>query len=347
MSIVGSKEFSEVRDQWQTHISETLQSERGAILQEVRTKLGDELDKAKATSLADFVSLRNNRFIKEKLIPACSLWLQKSGISPAPTSEISTDVFRSLELRFGSTATTNPMDRPTRPVASAVAASSGALLGALVSRWFSFDSQPKGWIIALVVGAAGAVFVLSWFLRWLRMAAIGTWHPGLPGFHRTSPRRIRDSGATRSLLEDRLGQFLRESADLVLALNWVQVRCQRQASRSAVPQQIPRISPSSDGGEPTSLYEAIGRLDALLTSGNNDGQELKAASEEVVQRFQDEGFEWRTLPEETRYDAATVCLFDSFGHIEKGHSIKTLRPALLRDGVLKKRGLVRREREAK
>ena len=346
MSIAGFKVFSEVRDQWQMHISDMLQRERGVILQEIRTDLGDALDDDEARS--EFVSLRTGRFIEEKLAPACSLWLQKSEISPTPTSEISTEVLRSLEPRFGSTAT-NPIHCRTTPVASAVAAGFGALLGVLVSRWYSFDSQPRGWVMALggCVGAVSAVLLLSWFFRSSRTAAMVKWRHRLPRFMRASSSQIQDPGATRSLFEDRLDHFLRKSADLVLALGWVQTCCQGQASRPGAPKQIPRILPSPDGEEPSSLFESIGRLGALLASENSDNQELKAAGHEIVQRFQDEGFEWRTLPEEARYDTTTFRLFDSFGHIETGHSIKTLRPALLRHGVLKKRGLVRRVRPSK
>jgi hypothetical protein len=61
---------------WQMHISDMLQRERGAILQEIRTDLGGALDDAEARSITEFVSLRTSRFIEEQLVPACSLWLQ-------------------------------------------------------------------------------------------------------------------------------------------------------------------------------------------------------------------------------------------------------------------------------
>ena len=136
--------------------------------------------------------------------------------------------------------------------------------------------------------------------------------------------------------------MLRHNADLVLALCWEQRNGMKPNSEAL---DSPRKREAPDfGPHPFGAYETVHLLSSALARDPIDPEELTSIGRELVQRFEDEGFEWKVVASGAAYGPAIERDFDTFGHVAPNQSVKTLRAALFRDGALKRRGLVRRIR---
>ena len=103
---------------------------------------------------------------------------------------------------------------------------------------------------------------------------------------------------------------------------------------------------------PDNVSFAIGRLEAALAArqpeltDNAALRQIFDSGEEVVQRFSDEGYEWRTLQPHERYTEDLQKFFLPFGRVTPDDPLVLLEPALLKDGKLARLGRVRAGKEA-
>ncbi len=61
-----------------------------------------------------------------------------------------------------------------------------------------------------------------------------------------------------------------------------------------------------------------------------------------MQRLQESGYEWKSVPKGTPYEPEMAGLFEVFGSIPSGASVRTQRAAMTRDGQLVHKGELRR-----
>ena len=92
--------------------------------------------------------------------------------------------------------------------------------------------------------------------------------------------------------------------------------------------------------EPLGVYEAVGALESSLLRAQADHEELPEAAQELLQRFRDEGFEWRQAPPDARFDGELEAAFRPYGLLEPGDPVATRKPALFRHGKLLIRGIL-------
>ncbi len=64
----------------------------------------------------------------------------------------------------------------------------------------------------------------------------------------------------------------------------------------------------------------------------------------MLQRIQEDGYEWKSVERGTPYDLTMASLFSKFGMIDVGQPVETLKPATVRDGVAVQQGVIRRLR---
>lgn len=338
--IPATIDFSEALIRWRIHIADLVERGSAKILQGVLYDRDNNIPEPGLVGSKP-VTDRAKEFLSEQLIPACLRWLKDLQISSPPPEKMTADIARLLDpfvnllfLRI------RVIESPT-PLGFAFAAGTGATLGILLLSLYPVDlaNANAGVALAGCAGAVSAVLLFNGIARWWQSSVVvrRQWR------RRGSASRIGPS----ALFADQLGQCLRHSADVILAWFWAQadgLEAGPAAASPAAPEATSRIPAPLAEEDPLSVFEAIEHLACALGREDIDLQEVRDIGQEIIQRYQDEGFEWKTVEEGAPYDETTAQLFNTFGHIEPGQPVKTLQPALLRKGVLKKRGLLRRIR---
>src|SRR5205823_2997838 len=121
-------------------------------------------------------------------------------------------------------------------------------------------------------------------------------------------------------------------ADLVLAWCWAHPG-RLPAAPQAPPEQSPRL--------PALFCAALADLRHQLASGGTPA-DLRDSVEEVLQRFEEGGYEWKAIAANTPFDEAMKEDFDTFGVIAPGQPVSTRRAALRHRGELVRKGELRR-----
>jgi hypothetical protein len=213
------------------------------------------------------------------------------------------------------------------PGVSALAALVGAIVGGLLLPW------------PLSIGGVGAALCGAG-LVW----GVGHLSHTKPAQKLLAPVRPAKPGLSaammalslRPLIEDRL---LR-TGELILAGLWGHpARLLKKGEEEVSP-------PPNE--QPINLLLAIRRLETALADQERNRsaddatlRELIETSDEVIQCFGEEGYEWRTpLPSE-RYTKDLERLFRPFGLIDLDDRLVLMEPALLKNGKLIKSGCVR------
>jgi hypothetical protein len=183
-------------------------------------------------------------------------------------------------------------------------------------------------------------------------ASLADWRKGLRGvarvfrlhaFQGAKARQDVVTGAGARFQKDLVAHVssqLRHNSDLVLILCLDYFVFGRQLLG-------PRAGKSvSASDEPTEIFEPIARIAQVLEQRPVDLNELHDFAQELVQRFRDQGYEWYIVKENTPYQEAMADRFVNFGHIETNQPVKTIKAALLRWGITKNKGMIRRVRSS-
>jgi hypothetical protein len=265
-----------------------------------------------------------------------------------------------------------PAPEPTLrlPVAStAIAAAVGAaLLMLLVAplAHLAMNSRELGLFAGGILGSAGLVALVSWLAATpkirkalstaMTVSTAGTlvggvwsfWRQSATGWLRGSlgllgtsfvlfvarPRLewpSRESYLTH--VREPLKLHLRHVADLVLGWCW--------AHPVRYP-DTPETTNSSAAGLPGTVSAALSDLHAQLAGSKETPADLRDSVEELLQRFEDDGYEWKSVEPGTPFDEALKEDFETFGLIETGQPVRTRRAALRRRGELVQKGELRR-----
>jgi hypothetical protein len=131
--------------------------------------------------------------------------------------------------------------------------------------------------------------------------------------------------------------LLRHSADLTLLCCLAHL-----PHRDPVPAGVAKSN--APVAEPRAIFEALAALAETLERETVDARELQDAAYELVQRFRDHGYESKVVAEGAPYQETMRDHFDIFGHIEPGQPVKTIKAALLKDGMASYKGTLRRLR---
>jgi hypothetical protein len=369
--------LEDVTPEWRTYFSDKLagaeveQVRRGveAVLPE-RVDVGDPVQLDRIT-----VAVRDatRRRVRESVMPACLGWLRENGY----WAEGEARENRALHEIAGALDGLAPFQpRLPTPVATVknlswvIPSAAGAALGAVALTPLSLlllNSREVGLFAGGVLGAAGLVALVGVLasrpdlvgglesgLKWVGFLAlpVGVWRGlrGRPaGWLRATaytlaswlllgtvrPRTALPSRAeVLAALDDQLHRLLLHDADLVLAWCWA------HPDRLKPTQPALSSMPSLSG----SVCDALGALHATLDGRSSRPEDLADAAEALLQRVQEEGYEWRSVVRGTPYDVSMGSLFSKFGMIDVGQPVETLKPATVRGGVAVQPGVIRRLR---
>lgn len=122
------------------------------------------------------------------------------------------------------------------------------------------------------------------------------------------------------------------AADIALAVAW------SHPERFAVAALAPRAEPER---LPRPVLVALAQLQSDLVGGGSD-RDVRESSDDLLQRLQESGFEWKSVPRGTPYESEMAALFDVFGTIPPGQAVRTQRAAMTRDGRVVHKGELRR-----
>jgi hypothetical protein len=206
------------------------------------------------------------------------------------------------------------LDRPRlmAVIRSAAPLSGGGLV--IGGIWRAIRGQSLGWLRS-GLWLAAAPLILSV----LKPRPIGTQLAG------GKPVAVRDDDARRD------AQFA-QAADIALAVAW------------SHPDRFPAMI-DRPRGEPDTLPRpvivALSQLQGDLTRGGSD-HDIRESCDELLQRLQEGGYEWQTVPKGTAYEPDMAALFDVFGTIRPGQAVRTQRAAVTRNGQVMHRGELRR-----
>lgn len=305
--------------------------------------------------------------VEQNILPACLNWLEEQGIwqSPDLKALAAADIKRALSVLL-----VPNFQHPAARVAAAplgwlLIVMFGAIAGGAAAEFaaWSFALPPDETGRRAVVSAALAAGVVAalaaralarpaqraafeaaagarGFFRRKRAIKSALAQAGDAGstllplifFYLLRPRLVPPSAEDRLInLQGQLRNELDSLTDLVLAFCLTHPDCRAAGATE---------DQASGEAPPLSLYEAVGMLEAGLARDPDSGGELREAAEELLQRFEDEGFIWQQAAPDARYDRDLEQDFRPYGLLEAGQAVTTRKPALYRHGKRLIRGIL-------
>ncbi|PPQ36231.1 hypothetical protein [Rhodopila globiformis] len=330
--------------------------------------------RAQARTLARTESGEAGRLPFQRIATSCLDWLAAQECWPNQAADMPA-IAAEIEAALRRLATPLPQLVPatggleTRPAAWALPAAIGSGIGALLASpltflWFdnrliglfgggvlgaylvvrgiaALLDRPR--LMALIRSAAplsGGGMVIGGVLRAIRGQSLGLVRGGLflaaaplvlsvlqPRPAQASPHQAapRDDGARREV------EFA-QAADIALAVAW--------SHPDRFPPLIdrPRTEPDT---LPRPVIVALSQLQGDLTGGGSN-EDIRESCDELMQRLQEGGYEWQSVPRGTAYEPDMAALFDVFGTVQPGQAVRTQRAAVTRHGQVMHRGELRR-----
>jgi hypothetical protein len=359
------RRIEDVLPAWRCHIAPTLAKGLDALARpperrEVR------IGPAEAVVLAPDARAE----LRERVVPECIEWLGQQGcwLNPAADpARVRAEVQSAVsQLPAPPKEADEAVEVP--PHAWALPAALGAALGALALSpltWLWLENRQVGLLAGGVLGAYALVRGLASLSARPRLRAVlkaalvtagtpwlavGVWRAvrGRPaGLLRDAlclagawlllssvrPRRATPGPAERAAaLRARLERQLSSGADLVLAFCW------------SHPDRLPRPEQAqAQAGGPLSrpVYAALADLQAEL-AGGGPPDDLRDSLRELFQRFEEDGYAWKSVPPGAAYDEAMGEEFDALGLLRPGQAVRTRRAALRHRGRVVHKGELRR-----
>ena len=301
--------------------------------------------------------------IHGRIALACPAWLAEQGAwlnRDTDMAMVATEVRAALARLAGPfpEAEESVMDASALAAPAAVGSALGALaLSPLTLLWF--DNRAIGlalggvfgaYLMVRVVGAlidrpavlaaaqratalAGGGIAINGVWRAIRGLTPGlmksaAWLVAVP-FLLTLVKRTAGPRLSTSAERARKLAMIDRTAALTLALSW------------SHPARLPPAPKPTAAQLPEPIWDALVRLKADLAR-NSSIDDMRDSCEDLFQRCQEAGFDWKTAPPGAPYDDAMAEAFDTFGLIAPGQPIRTSRAALTRNGEVVRRGEVRR-----
>jgi hypothetical protein len=252
------------------------------------------------------------------------------------------------------------------PWAWVVPAGLGAVIGSLGAAWLArvlfgpaegglFTGGMSTALSLFAGGVAGAIALVSLFAflatRPAYLAALRRYlgekgpgparllRDGLPTFAAwlvvwaLRPRALPPADdERRAHLRAIIEPLLLQQADLVLA--WCRPLPRAQATESACA--------NPPGPLPEPLLQALTAFRIACQSNSASPEDVRHAAAAFVQRAEEEGYAWKSVPTGTPYGEELAGEFDRFALIGPGQPVETLRPAVLFRSTVQERGLLRR-----
>ncbi len=369
--------LEDITPAWRTYFSgELARAEEEAVRREVEAMLPDRVDvgdPGQVDRIILAVCDARRRRVRESVMPACLAWLREKGYWGQGESRETRAINEIAGALDALTPFTPKLPVPVATIKNyswAIPSAAGAVIGAVALAPLTlllFNSREIGLFLGGVLGAAGLVALvgllasrpdiaggletgLKWFgflavpiglwrgvrgrpLGWLRAAGytLASWL--LLGTVR--PRVVRPSRAeVLAALDEQVRGLLVHDADLVLSWLWAYPgRLEAAESVAAGPEVLS-----------ASICDALGTLRTTLDGASPRTEDLSDAAEALLQRVQEEGYEWKSVARGTPYEMAMAATFSKFGMIDVGQPVETLKPAIVRDGVAVQQGVIRRLR---
>ena len=303
----------------------------------------------------------------QRIASACLAWMTERGYWPNQAAD-KTRVVNEIEAALRSLVPVSPPPRQSGDVrgsAWAVTGAVGSAIGALLVSpltFLWFDNRLIGLFLGGALGAFLAVRGVSALLERPRLVAVvrsatalssggvvmgGVWRairgealglgrsvlwlmavplvlsvlrPRLPG----DAAPVRDDAARKA--------DIARAADMALAVAWA------HPERLAAP---PGAKRAEADRLPRPVIVALTQLQADIVRGGSD-KDIRDSCDDLMQRLQESGYEWTSIPKGTPYEPEMAGLFEVFGSIPSGASVRTQRAAMTRDGQLVHKGELRR-----
>jgi hypothetical protein len=136
---------------------------------------------------------------------------------------------------------------------------------------------------------------------------------------------VRDDAARKADIE--------RAADMALAVAW------SHPERLAAP--LGGAKRAEADRLPRPVIVALTQLQGDIVRGGSD-KDIRDSCDDLMQRLQESGYAWKSVPKGTPYEPEMAGLFEVFGTIPSGASVRTQRAAMTRDGQLVHKGELRR-----
>jgi hypothetical protein len=374
--MVPPHRLEDLTPDWRKHVQSLLDRGAEEVSKALAAVLPDRVDARSPDLIARLtqtVQEGARRFAGSQLLPACLDWLQAGEHWPhrdANRQRVIAEITSALEKL--------PPFRPVLPAPTytlspwgwLIPAGGGAALGALLLTPLSLlllGNRELGLFAGAVAGSLLLVALLAFLATRPRLLAAvrstlavagsaslagGVWQVArgrsagwlkasgylLAGWLLSLTVRPRLQLPTRSealdALQGQIRAFLEHGADLVLAWCW--------AHPERLPPQLAPAAVAADLPEP--VCEALLALRQSLPAGAAELHDLQDAATALLQRVQEQGYEWKSVARGTPYDEDMARSFDQFALVGGGQPVETLRPALVRHGQVIRRGLLRRVR---
>lgn len=323
----------------------------------------------KQAAISETINGKVSQVATEELLPQCLGWLSAQALGPTEkdVGRVRAESTIALRLRLPTFGAHLPPPTCRIPYGSwTLPAAAGAALGALALTPISMlllEKREPGLLAGCIMGAALTVSLLAWLAErpsllsaLQKIAGAASLGAGLAGaiqiFRGRSSGLLKTAGGIAACwtllllvrpkltgptrdecqvaVRPQVERLVAHAVDLVLTLCWF------HPDRGVKPVDISTGPPI-----PASVADALGVLWAVSEDGEGLSQHLPGAVRALLQRVREQGYEWKTVENGSRYDASLEDHFECFGIVESGTTIEMLEPARVWNNKLDKPGQVR------
>jgi hypothetical protein len=361
---------------WQKHAAGLIEPALPDLVRKLSAELPEPVPVQSPEVLAKLAEAARQsarHFCEGQLLPACLAWLQANQHWPhreANMQRVRAELAAALEKL--------PKLQPVLPAPTStlspwgwvLPAGGGAALGALLLTPLSLlllANREVGLFVGSVLGALGTVALLALLATRPRLLAAvrtslatagaatlagGVWQAvrgrsygwlKASGYFLAAwllvltvrPRhQLPTRGECAASLTEQLRALLQHDADLILGWCW------------SHPERLPPspVNTVVTAALPEPVCTALASLRSALAAPDAPPEELQDAANALLQRVEEQGYEWKTIERGTPYMEGMAQTFDQFALISVGQPVETLQPAIVRHGEVIQRGVLRRLR---
>jgi hypothetical protein len=361
---------------WQKHAASLIEPALPDLVQKLTAELPERVAVQSPevhAKLGEAARPSARHFCEVHLLPACLAWLQANQHWPhreANMQRVRAELATALEKLPGLQPVLPAPTSTLSPWSWVLPAGGGAALGALLLSlvsWPLFDDRRVPLFLGSVLGALGTVAFLAFLATRPRLLAAvraslatagaatlagGVWQAVRGrsyGWLKASgyfvaawllvmtlrPRvQLPTRGECAASLTEQLRALLQHDADLILGWCW------------SHPERLPPspVNTVVSAALPEPVCTALASLRSALAAPDAQLEELQDAANALLQRVEEQGYEWKAIERGTPYADAMAQAFDQFALISVGQPVETLQPAIVRRGEVIKRGVLRRLR---
>jgi hypothetical protein len=348
MSIVSTPPVDELLVSWR----ESLQEMRDVAVTDISTQVNNLLSESSVISSGKAIEIIQDQvgdkvwgMVSTDVLPACRDWMKNQGLwsEEMIIDDIQPELENINDVVPKPTLVSNAPCLSYDPYSWVIPCFFGGIVGGLLFGW-----------IGAVIFATAIIAGLGWLLHQPEISnnLVSADHNKKYKVYTKQRLLIRvltklqlwivslvirpysesDNGSfSLSQVREYANDYFTSCADFVLLICWARVTVMMN----------PLVSePVVSDDLSVSLLESIGVLEKAVK--DSDEGEVIDVVHELLQTFKSEGYVWQSVDRGTLYDKNLQSSFNTYGNIEEGQPVKTMKKSLIKNGKVLALGTIKR-----